>query len=100
MAIPHVRDPLVLHVDQAFVALGLLRHPIEFDAIDGQPVDVLFMVVSPSVTVHLRILAQLGFLLRDRTLRAMLRRRAPAEEILGRVEILESTTATDRSGGT
>jgi PTS system nitrogen regulatory IIA component len=94
IAIPHVRNPIVLHVDEAFVTLALLRHPVEFDALDGKPVHALFMVVSPTVPVHLRILAQLGFLLRDDELRAMIRRRAPADEIIGRVEMLEATRST------
>lgn len=94
IAIPHVRNPILLHLDHPFVTLGLLQHPVEFDAVDGQPVHALFMVVSPTVPVHLRILAQLGFLLRDDTLRELLRRRAPAEEVLGRIEMLESTHTT------
>ena len=94
IAIPHVRNPIVMHVDHPFVTLGLLRHPVEFDAIDGQPVHALFMVVSPTVPVHLRILAQLGFVLRDGVLREMLRRRAPADEILDRIAMLEATRTT------
>jgi len=94
IAIPHVRNPIVLHVDQPFVMLGLLRHPVDFEAMDGKPVHALFMVVSPTVPVHLRILAQLGFLLRDDTLRAMMRDRAPAEALLERVEMLEQSRTT------
>lgn len=94
IAIPHVRNPIVLHIDQPFVTLGLLRHPVDFEAVDGQPVHALFMVVSPTVPVHLRILSQLGFLLRDATLRDMLRRRVSAEEIIGRVEMLEASKTT------
>jgi nitrogen PTS system EIIA component len=94
IAIPHVRNPIVMHIDHPFVTLGLLRHPIEFDAIDGRPVHALFMVVSPTVPVHLRILAQLGFLLRDDVLRDLLRRRAPADEIVARIEMLELTRTT------
>ncbi len=94
IAIPHVRNPIVLHIDRPFVTLGLLRHPVDFEAVDGQPVHALFMVVSPTVPVHLRILSQLGFLLRDATLRDMLRRRVDAEEIIGRVEMLEATRTT------
>lgn len=94
IAIPHVRNPIVMHVDHPFVTLGLLRHPVEFDAIDGQPVHALFMVVSPTVPVHLRILAQLGFLLRDDVLRDLLRRRAPGDEILARIEMVELTRTT------
>lgn len=91
IAIPHVRNPVLLHVDAPFVSLGLLQHPVEFDAIDGKPVTALFMVVSPTVPVHLRILAQLGFLLRDAALRGLLRRRAPAGELLEWIARVEST---------
>lgn len=94
IAIPHVRNPIVLHVEQPFVTLGLLRHPVDFDAMDGQPVHALFMVVSPTVPVHLRILSQLGFLLRDAELRALLRDRASSTAILERVEMLEVTRTT------
>jgi PTS system nitrogen regulatory IIA component len=94
IAIPHVRNPIVLHLDRPFVTLCLLRDAVDFDAIDGRPVHALFMVVSPTVPVHLRILGQLGFLLRDEKLRGMLRDRAPTEQILGRIELLELTRTT------
>ena len=100
IAIPHVRNPIVLHLEQPFVTLALLAHPVDFEAMDGKPVHALFMVVSPTVPVHLRILAQLGFLLRDNELRTMINRRLPADEILGRIEMLEAsrTTGSYRSG--
>jgi PTS system nitrogen regulatory IIA component len=94
IAIPHVRNPIVLHVEKPFVTLCLLKHPIDFDAIDGKPVHALFMVVSPTVPAHLRILGQLGFLFRDDTLRDLLKRRAGADQILGRIEMLEDTKTT------
>jgi PTS system nitrogen regulatory IIA component len=94
IAIPHVRNPIILHLDEPFVTLCLLRHAVDFEAMDGKPVHALFMVVSPTVPVHLRILAQLGFVLRDDALREMLRRRAPADEIVGRIEMLEASRST------
>jgi PTS system nitrogen regulatory IIA component len=89
IAIPHVRNPILLHVDQPFVSLCLLRKPVEFGAIDGKPVHALFLVVSPSVPAHLKILAQLGFILRDQEMRDLLAQRAPTAEILARVRDLE-----------
>jgi nitrogen PTS system EIIA component len=89
IAIPHVRNPILLHVDQPFVSLCLLRKPVEFGAIDGKPVHALFLVVSPSVPAHLKILAQLGFILRDPGMRELLARRAPTTEILDCVRELE-----------
>jgi PTS system nitrogen regulatory IIA component len=93
IAIPHVRNPILLHVDRPFVSLCLLRHPVEFDAIDGKPVHALFVVVSPDVPSHLRILGQLGFVLRNDDLRRLLREAAPDAAILDRVRTLESPGA-------
>ena len=94
IAIPHVRNPILLHVERPFVALALLRQPVTFGAIDGLPVHALFMVISPSVSDHLGILARLAFVLHDHELRGLLRARAPAERILERVEIVEATRRT------
>jgi nitrogen PTS system EIIA component len=94
IAIPHVRNPIVLHVDHPFVTLCLLRHPVDFGAVDNKPVHALFIVVSPTVPAHLRILARLGFVLRDDVLRALLKAGTPAEDILGRIAMIESTRTT------
>ena len=93
IAIPHVRNPILLHVSRPLVALFLLRKPVDFESIDGHPVHALFLVVSSSVPAHLRILAELGLALRDTTLRDLLRRRAPDESIMERIrELGEATT--------
>lgn len=89
IAIPHVRNPIVLHVAAPFVTLCLLRDPVDFDAVDGKPVHALFTVVSPNVPAHLRILGQLGFVLHDQELRRLLVRRSPAADIIGRVQAVE-----------
>jgi PTS system nitrogen regulatory IIA component len=94
IAIPHVRNPVVLHVERPFVTLCLLRHPVDFEAPDGKPVHALFLVVSLTVPAHLKILAQLGFVLRDPLLRELLRAAAPPEAILDRVEYVEESLRT------
>jgi PTS system nitrogen regulatory IIA component len=98
IAIPHVRNPILLHVTRPFVSLFLLERPVDFGAIDGKPVHALFVVVAPSVPVHLRVLAQLGHVLRDAGLRALLAERAPAERILGRVRQLEGSSHEASAG--
>jgi PTS system nitrogen regulatory IIA component len=90
VAIPHVRNPILLRVDRPTISLCLLQHPVEFDAIDGVPVHALFMVVSPDIPRHLRILAQLGFALRDEELRRLLREAAPTDAILARFAAMEA----------
>lgn len=89
IAIPHVRNPILLHVAEPLVSLCLLRHPVPFDAVDGQPVHALFLLVSPNVPAHLRILSQLGFALNDVELRRRLRARAPGDAILARIAEVE-----------
>ncbi|HTI05201.1 MAG TPA: PTS sugar transporter subunit IIA [Gemmatimonadales bacterium] len=90
IAIPHVRNPILLHVPTPFVTLCLLHHPVNFDAVDRKPVHALFSVISSTVPAHLRILAQLAVVLRDRELRQLLSARAAADTILTRVRSLEA----------
>jgi PTS system nitrogen regulatory IIA component len=89
IAIPHARNPIVLHVEHPLVALCMLRHPVDFDAMDGLPVHALFVVISPSVPAHLKILSRLGLVLRDAGLRKLLRDRAHPDTILSCVQQLE-----------
>jgi len=89
IAIPHVRNPILLHVKRPFVSLFLLDRPVDFEAIDGKPVHALFVVVAPSIPVHLRALAHLGHVLRDPTLRRLLADRADDDRIMGRIRELE-----------
>jgi PTS system nitrogen regulatory IIA component len=89
IAIPHVRNPILLHVKRPFVSLFLLDRPVDFEAIDGKPVHALFVVVAPSVPVHLRALAHLGHVLRDPTLRRLLADRAADDRIMGRIREFE-----------
>ena len=53
IAIPHVRNPVLLHVRPA-VALCFLDEPIPFGALDGKPVDTLFVIVTPTSRSHLQ----------------------------------------------
>jgi PTS system nitrogen regulatory IIA component len=93
IAIPHVRNPILLHVTRPMVALFLLDRPVDFESIDGRPVHAIFLVISSSVPSHLRILAELGLALRDAELRQLLQSRAADQELLARIrELGEATT--------
>lgn len=91
IAIPHPRDPLVVRVAEPSVLLCFLARPVDFGAIDGQPVRVLFTLLSPSVRQHLRMLAKLAFVLHDAQLRELLNRSASEAEILQRVGTVEAS---------
>lgn len=64
IAIPHCR---LSDCQQALGALVTLPAPIDFDAIDRQPVDVLFVLVVPDEACqeHLNILSMLAERLND-----------------------------------
>jgi PTS system nitrogen regulatory IIA component len=98
IAIPHVRNPILLQIGEPRVTLCLLRHPVPFEAIDDQPVYALFTVISSTVPAHLRILARLGFVLRDVTLRMLLERRAAGADILARVREIEAGLSSPNTG--
>jgi PTS system nitrogen regulatory IIA component len=88
IAIPHVRNPVLLHVRPA-VALCFLSEAIPFGALDGKPVDILFVIVTPSSRSHLSLLSRLSSALHDAAFRDVLKRRGSPEEItavLKRVE--------------
>jgi nitrogen PTS system EIIA component len=92
IAIPHPRDPLVLQVEGPFALLCFLREAADFRAPDGQPIGVLFLVLSPTVRCHLQMVSKLAFVLHDQALKELLHTRAPETEIFKRVSALEQDT--------
>jgi PTS system nitrogen regulatory IIA component len=85
IAIPHVRNPVILRLKGAQAALGFLKKPIDFGAIDKRPVHAIFVLFCPTVRAHLRLLSRLAYVLRDDRVRGALERHAPQEEILALV---------------
>lgn len=71
IAIPHARNPIVLHVDKPLVSLCFLEQPIDFGALDARPVQALFTLISPTIRAHLHLLSRLLFALRDPEFKAL-----------------------------
>jgi PTS system nitrogen regulatory IIA component len=91
IAIPHVRNPIVLASDEPLLSLCFLQPPVDFHAPDGKPIHALFVLVCPTIHVHLQLLAKLAHLLRIPEFRETIRSMAPAGEILSAAERLERT---------
>jgi PTS system nitrogen regulatory IIA component len=91
IAIPHVRNPIVLHLSRPMVMLCFLERPVDFGALDGQPVTALFILISPTVRAHLYLLSRLGFALRDADFKKAVLNQASREEILDPLRQLESS---------
>ncbi len=96
IAIPHVRNPIVLNVERPGITLCFLEKPIEFDAIDGQPVRVLFTIISPTVRTHLHLLSRLAFVMRDEAFKKAVISEASRDEILAQARRAEAAV---RGGG-
>ncbi|MCM2359572.1 MAG: PTS sugar transporter subunit IIA [Geobacteraceae bacterium] len=90
IAIPHVRNPILLHVSSPAITLCFLEKPIDFNALDGKPVDVLFTLISPTAKTHLHLLAKLAYVLRDERFKEALRRRKGPADILAVVAAIEA----------
>ncbi|MBI3563710.1 MAG: PTS sugar transporter subunit IIA [Elusimicrobia bacterium] len=88
IAVPHARSPLVFAVDRPAVALCFLKVPVPFGAGDGTPVHTVFALVTPTIRVHLALLAKVSLALHDPALRELLRERADAPRILARLREL------------
>lgn len=65
VAIPHPRRVLALGVKEPVVPVFFCAKPVEFGAVDGRPVSVLFFMFSPDVKIHLDLLSRLSFCLRS-----------------------------------
>lgn len=91
IAIPHVRNPVVLHVARPSVTLCFLEHQIDFRSIDGRPVGILFTLISPTVRAHLHLLSRLGFVLQNREFRAALSPGTPHDELMAALARAEAS---------
>ncbi len=72
-------------------ALLLSDEPVDFDALDGDPVQLSFLIVGPAVEAgtQVRVLSRIGRLMRDRSLRNRLVSADNAERFLQRLGATE-----------
>ena len=80
IAIAHGR---LAGIDKPHGLFARLAHPVDFDSIDERPVDVVFLLVAPegAGADHLKALARVSRLLRDRSLVEKLRATESADAL-------------------
>ena len=98
IALPHVRNPVVMHVARPMVTLCFLEKPVEFGALDGQPVHTLFTMLSPTVRAHLHMLACLSFALQQPAFSAAIVGQGSREVIFTACELIDSNISKSASG--
>jgi len=81
IAIPHCRAP---GLPRPMAAVGRTSAPIEWKAVDGKPVDLVFMILTPphDEGAHTHILQKIATLLSSDYLRERLRQAKTAEEVV------------------
>ncbi len=81
IAIPHAKCDCV---DKLIAAFGLSKKGVDFDSLDGEPAFIFFLLVAPqdSAGPHLKALARISRLLKDRYFREGLRQTRGKEEII------------------
>lgn len=79
-ALPHGRIP---DLDKVYGFFAKLSAPLDFEAIDNKPVDLVFLLLSPegSGADHLTALAQVSRILKDEATCEKLRQADTAEKI-------------------
>ena len=80
VAIPHGKLP---KLGRLFGLFARLDRPVEFEALDGQPVDLVFLLLAPEAAGadHLKALARVARLLRDPEIAKKLRESSDADAL-------------------
>jgi PTS system nitrogen regulatory IIA component len=81
IGIPHGK---MRGLDRMLVGFGRSRGGVEFEAIDGRPAHLFFLLVTPedSIDAHLRLLAQISRMLKNDHFKERLLHAADRDELL------------------
>lgn len=92
VAIPHGK---LQKLDRIFGLFARLERPIDFEAMDGQPVDLLLLLLAPegAGADHLKALARVARLLRDKDIASKLRASRDAEALFAVLSLPPATAA-------
>jgi PTS system nitrogen regulatory IIA component len=84
IAIPHGK---LKGLDSLVIAFGRSREGIDFDAIDGKPVHIFFLLMAPesSTGQHLKALAKISRMLKDQEFRSGLMSAKNTEELYRKI---------------
>ena len=89
IAIPHCKSDAV---DRPGLAAMVLPDGVDFDSLDGEKVDLIFLIAAPNTkeNVHLDVLSKLSVLLMDEEFTKNLRSAKTVEEFLSVIDAAEA----------
>jgi PTS system nitrogen regulatory IIA component len=85
IGIPHAKSQ---NVKELVAAFGLSRNGVDFDSLDGEPAHIFFLLLAPeeSAGPHLKALARISRMLKDKYFRELLRKAKDENEVLGIIQ--------------
>lgn len=80
LAIPHCKNS---SVSKNYAAFALLKEPLDFDSIDGEPVKMVFLLVGPNTKNgdHIKLLSRISRLMNSNSFRDKVMQCNTKEEI-------------------
>jgi len=80
IGIPHGK---LKNLDKLALSLGISRHGIDFDSIDGRPTHIFFLLITPekSTGIHLKLLAHISRILRNEMFKQKLIKSQTVDEL-------------------
>lgn len=81
LAIPHGKTT---SIGETYAAFALLKNPVDYEAIDGEPVNMVFLLAGPqsSNSLHIKMLSRISRLMNNSNFRERLQQCSSAEEII------------------
>ena len=81
IALPHAKSKVVV---DSIASLVILKKPIDFDSLDGEPVNVAFLLLGPenNVGLHLRLLSKVSRLMNNDSFRLHLLECKSPEDVM------------------
>jgi PTS system nitrogen regulatory IIA component len=91
IALPHPRNPPVSDPSAQFVAIGFLKQPVDWKALDGELIHTAILIVSASPKFHLHTLSAINYFCQQGSFRKLLEKRVAWEEIIREIADAEKT---------
>lgn len=85
IALPHPRHPIDWGLGEPAVGIFFLDHPVDFRAIDGEPVYLLLVILCATVKGHLKMLSRVSHLVNDPETRDFLRTQPNRTDLMDRI---------------
>jgi len=91
VAVPHAK---IDDIKQTVLAFGRSPEGVDFNSLDGEKTHLFFILISPKedIGAHLKILAKVSHLIKDRFMVGLIRKAKTKKEVLSIISSLEKST--------